>query len=386
MHGRRNEFLFITGITALMLAIFFFRTDRLDYSHPDFDEQWDHYYYIEMAVGNPNRERLAPFEYRILNPLLASVLPFDLAINFTILTLFGLSASGVICYYMLKTAGFSKAMSLTGLLLYFSLGWASRFNIHDFWLTDPLSYIFIAAIMWSILAKKDLFFLALLTIGVTIRESVLFIAPLYYTIHTKKFLDGKILLRFIYLTIPAVLILFALRISISTTNSHYNLPYLWETIGSKRIVQLINNPADNLPLYTIRSFGVSFFLLPFFAIKKNLPYFLKFLPFIALTYFSLLFAYNTERLLVALFPVMTIMALHGIQSIAEKTELDEKFFVFLPLGLIGLLLARKDWLIIPSLYDAILFLIVLTVLFQTERFKKKTVPPEKPVEDARFVT
>lgn len=371
MTALRKEFIPVLGLTLLVVAGFFLRTNRLDYSDPDFTELWDHYYYIEMATGHPAGERFAPFEYRILNPLLASVLPFEISVNFTILNLAALTFSGVIFYYMLKAADFSKPQSVIGLLFYFSLGWAVRFNIYDFWITDPLSYAFTAAALWSILTKKDLAFALLLAAGVLAKESVLFVAPLYYTLNTKKLVDGKVLLRFITLTAPAVLMILILRSSIPTTNPQYNLPYLWETIGSKRIIQLLKDPADYIPLYTIGSFGVSFFILPFFAMKKNLTAFLKFSPFIALTYLSLLLAYNTERLLVALFPVMTILALYGIQNITDKTGVDEKVFLSLPLALIVLLLARKDWFLVPSLYDAILFLIVLAVSLQAERLQRK---------------
>ena len=371
MNERRKEIMLVLLVTLLGLIGLFLRTDRLTYSHPDFTEIWDHCFYIEMATNHPSNLHIAPFEYRILNPLLAKLLPFDVLINFTILNFAALWLTGIIIYFMLRTMGFSTPLAFTGLLFFLSLGWATRYNIYDFWLSDPMGFLFIVGAMWSIFAKKDLLFLLLLAIGVMAKENVIFVAPLYYTFNSKKILDGKVLFRSLYLIAPALIVLVALRMFIPTTNEEYNIAHLMQTIGLKRIQHFSRDARDYLLLFSIGTFGVSLTLLPLFSIKQNLSLLWRFLPFIALTYSSLLFAYNESRLIVSAFPAFIIMALYGVKSIADKTGFHEKIFILLPLSLIVLLLGKKGLFVVPSLYEALILLLFLAISLQSEWLTKE---------------
>jgi hypothetical protein len=225
-----------------------------------------------------------------------------------------------------------------------------------------MGFLFIVATIWSIFAKKDLLFMILLMIGVTAKENVIFVAPLYYTFNSQKLLDIKVLFRSLYLVAPALVILFLLRIFIVPTNSdYYNVMYLLEHIGWPRIQQL---SADSLLSYSTGTFGVSLIFLPLFAVKRNLSLLWRFLPFIILTYISLLFAVNTERLLVSAFPAFLIMALYGIKNIADKTGVHEEAFIPLPLLLLVLLLIKKDWWVARNLYESFILLALLAFSFQ----------------------
>lgn len=367
-----KEILLVVFITLLVVIGLFLRTDRMIYSHQDFIKQgWDHHVYIDMATNHLSH--IAPFEYRILNPLLAKLLPFDLLINFTILSFIFLWLTGIITYFMLKKLEFSSQLALTGSLFFLSLGWATRFNIYDFWLTDPLAFLFIVATMHSIFAKKDLFFMLLLSIGVTAKENVIFVAPLYYTFNNKKYFDSEVLFRFLCLVLPAILILFAIRMLYPITNTQeYNVVTLLQTIGLSRIKNL---SIDKLYSYSIGTFGISLIFLPLFSIRQNLFFLLKFSPFIVLTYSSLLFAVNTERVIVSSFPSIIVMSLYGIKNIANRTGVYEKFFILLPLCLVSLLLINKDWhYIIPSIYEAMILLLFLALSLQSRK-DVTTYPP-----------
>lgn len=320
MNNQRKETILVLFIAFLGMISLFVRTTRMTYSHAEFEHPWDHHVYIEMATDQPLAPHAPPFGWRILNPLLAKLLPFDLLTNFMVLSFIALWMTGTVTYFMLRKAGFSNYLALTGLLFFLSLGWATRFNIYDFWLTDPMSFLFITATLWSIFAKKDLIFVLLLTIGVTAKENVIFVAPLYYTLNSEKLLDLKILFRTFYLVAPSLLILSLLRIFIMPANGEYELVNLLRDIGFPRIQNL---HFDRSFIYSTGTFGVSLMVLPLFAMKRNLPLLWRFLPFIVLTYISLLFAINTQRLLVSIFPVVIIMALHGIKSIVDKIGVND---------------------------------------------------------------
>jgi hypothetical protein len=158
---------------------------------------------------------------------------------------------------------------------------------------------------------------------------------------------------------------------IPTTNEEYNIAHLMQTIGLKRIQHFSRDARDYLMLFSIGTFGVSLTLLPLFSIKQNLSLLWRFLPFIALTYSSLLFAYNESRLIVSAFPAFIIMALYGVKSIADKTGFHEKIFILLPLSLIVLLLGKKGLFVVPSLYEALILLLFLAISLQSEWLTKE---------------
>jgi hypothetical protein len=367
MNKKRWEIILVASAVFLCLGAFFVRTDRMTYSHPDFKEEWDHVFYIEMALGHPANMRLAPFEYRVLNPLLAKLLPFDVLTNFAVLSFTALWLTGIVSYFAFKAQGFSAPLAFAGVLFFLSLGWAVRFNLYDFWLSDPLGFLFIAGVVWSVLARKDILFLILLTAGVAAKENVIFAAPLYYTLNAKKFADGRLLLRALLLAAPALGLFLAFRMFIPTVNEEYNFATLLQNIGLKRIHQILRDPRDYLLLYSIGTFGVSLFFLPFFAVRKNLVLLLRFSPLIAGAYLSLLFAHNDTRLIVAAFPAVIAMALRGLEFIMERTGAPERFVVALPLAFIILLLLKKEWYVIPSVYEAAVFVWFLAFLMQAGR-------------------
>ena len=353
---KRRDIILVVFIALLGITALFLRTEKLGYTHPVFTHNWDHHFYIQMAVGNLFEPGAAPFGWRVLNPLLAKLLPFDLKTNFTLLSFTALWMTAVVTYFMLRTIGFSDELALTGMLFFISLGWATRFNIFDFWLTDPLSFLFVVASIWSIFAHKDLLFMILLVVGVAAKENVIFVAPLYYTINSSAIWDIQALRRSIFLVAPAVLLLLGIRAFIPVVNSEYSAISLLQDIGLQRIRDF---SLDSLFSYTIGTFGVSLLILPLFSIKKNIALFFRFLPFIALTYFSLLFALNTERVLVSAFPAIIIMALYGARAIAEKSGLNERVFVPLPFLLIILLLIEENWYVVAVTYEALLILLLL---------------------------
>ena len=350
-----NRELWIASIIAfLCITALFLRTERLTYSNPDFSKDWDHHAYIEMAANSPFDFHGAPFAWRILNPLLAKALPFDLMTNFTILNFLSLWLTGLFTYLLLRRAGFSNTLSITGLLFFTSLGWATRFYIWEFWCTDSLSFLFITASIWCIFAKRDVLFLLFLAVGVTAKESIIFVAPLYYTLNTKKFIDIKLILRTLYLSGPAILILIILRVTIIQ---------LFEQIGLSRIKEFTTS---DLLSFTITSFGISLVFLPIFSFKKNLLVFLRFLPFILLIYSSLLFATTTERLTVSAFPAVIIMALYGIKNIVQNTKIKEELYIFLPLSLLAMLLIKEDWHVVSYLVESFVLLIFLAISIQSK--------------------
>ena len=381
----KYEFLLVACIALLITTILLLRTDIITYKHPNFLCHWDLHKYIYMATQNPFDFHIAPFCWRVVNPLLAKMLPFDFQWNFLIITFISIWMTGVAIYYLVKKFNFSKEFAFTGMFMYFSLGWVTKYVLRDFWLPDAISFLFITLAIYCAASKKDIWFIVLLTIGVAVKESVIFVAPLYYTLNAQKFADVKLLKRTTILIIPSIVVLVTLRIAIPQMNNNlnylttipealqggwgptdsYNYWKLLKILGIRRLSEL---SFSTLLSYSIVPFGFMIMLLPFFSVKKNIPLFLKFIPFLLLVCFPLLFAFDAERYIVVGFPAMILLALNGVDAIVKRFGLQPASFIPLPLFLLALnLIEVKDTYFVPYEIQSIIMILYFALLLQIQK-------------------
>ena len=348
MKQRWKELAIVLGAAFFLTVILLLRTPLLTSGHPDFSQPWDHHKYIEMAIRDPLDFHIAPFCWRILVPLLAKTLPFSLQWNFLLISFTGIWLTGVTVYYIAKRFFSVTPCAAIGLITFFSLGWATRFPLSDFWLPDALSFLFVTLGIYGILAKREGLFLAVTVLGVCVKESVLFITPLYYTLNARQFIDWQALKRCMLMALPAFVALGVIRVIVPAMNenleyigslppslalvqdgtSSYNYWQLLHSIGVERVRHL---SLGDLVIYSFGTFGVLVMLLPFFSLKNNGVLLLKFIPFLLLGYAQLLFAVNNQRLIVLCFPAMILLALNGMASIAERLSLSVSLLFPLPL-------------------------------------------------------
>jgi len=342
------------GITSLLLvSLLLIRTEKLDYNHALFSQNWDHHKYIAMAEGNPFDFHIAPFCWRIGVPVLAKALPWDLQDSFTVISFISIWMTGVLIYYLSRIFKFSQIYAFVGMLMFFSMKYATRIYLFIFWGADPLSSLFIVLSICCILLKRDILFLIVVMIGVTVKESVIFAAPLYYTFNARKIIDGKLAIRMLLLVAPAVFVLISLRIGIPKMNddakylstlpetlrivqegtSSYNYLALLRDIGLQRVKTL---SLLTLGDYTVGTFGIALMSLPFFSVRRNIELFLRFIPFLVLVGSQLLFAVGTNRLLALGFPAIIMMALNGIDTVSKALFIRQKYFIILALLIFGL--------------------------------------------------
>jgi hypothetical protein len=292
--------------------------------------------------------------------------------------------TGVMIYYVARAFDFTKIYAFIGMLMFFSLEWGAKFTLLVFWGVDPLSFLFITLAMYSILTKKEIFFLVVLTVGVTVKESVIFVAPLYYTFNARKFIDLELAKRMLLLIIPACIVLISVRLGIPKMND--DLTYLntlseklyivqegtasydyWELFRNVGLQRFKDLSLSTLGTYSVCPFGFVIMALPFFSAKKNTRLFFKFAPFLALVYSQLLFAVNTPRLLVLGFPAIIIMALNGVFAVSETLFVNPRYFLILTMLLFGLdLISFNPFLSDPShnlLMEAVIFTLFLGLGF-----------------------
>lgn len=342
---------------ALPLVLSFLLTSALLFGarfmipgHPNYPKPWDHHKYVWMATENPLDFHIAPFCWRILVPALAKALPFDLEWSFFLISFAGVWMTGVAVYSLALQLFPSPPYGFVAMLIWVSLGWAGKLVLRNLWLPDSLGFFFVALAVYAVLARRDALFVVSVALGVLAKESVFFVVPLYYTLRTDRWIDLRLLKRCALLALPAALLLVLVRVFIPALNadpvylstlpetvrivqegsSSYDYLELFRSVGLER---LRNTSAWDLYTYSVGTFGV-ILLLPLFALRRAGVLFLRFLPFLLLVYTQLLFAVNTERLLVLAFPAVLLMALAGIEGLLERLSIGPGWFVPLAFALV----------------------------------------------------
>jgi hypothetical protein len=110
-----KELLLVAGAALVIASVCLLTADPLFYGYPNWKEGYDYMVYLLMAESGiscnvPPAQPEAPFCWRIMTPLLAKTLPFDIQTNFLMLAFAGVWLTGVAIYNMAKAFSFSKAL------------------------------------------------------------------------------------------------------------------------------------------------------------------------------------------------------------------------------------------------------------------------------------
>jgi hypothetical protein len=381
-----RERLLVVALALLAVIGLMARSDFVEAGHPDFERHWDHHKYIHMAEGGAFEFRIAPFCWRVAVPFAVSVLPFEHRDSFLIIAALGIVLAGLMLYYAARRYGFSPRLSAAGMLLFFSLGWATKYNLMHFWLSDAAALGIVGGMILLSLERRMLWAATLLTLGVLVKESIIFAAPLLYTLRTRKLLDGRLLMQSILYALPAVALLYAIRTAIPMGNgdasylatlpenlravhhgvSDFDLAYLWREHG---LTRLTSPTVLNLKEMSIWSWGPLVLLIPFFVLRRPREIFLRFLPLFMLAYVQILLASNVQRLVVLASATVILPGLAVLQYWGRWLRAGEGCWLVLAAGLWALNL------IDPAAYSAAFpvqlfyFMAVILILFIARRFR-----------------
>lgn len=375
----KTEFFIVALVALLLLVALTLVTEKMTYDHPHFEYKGDWHKYIYMARNNPLDFHIAPFCWRIVNPLLVKSLPLELPWGFFVVCFLGTWMAAVAVYYLAKAFDCSTTFAFVGMLMFLSLGFATKNVLKFFWQPDALSFLFITWGIYCVRKRKDRLFIVLMAVGVAVKESMMFVAPLYYTFNARKLIDLKLIPRTVLLALPALLVLFTIRAAIPQkgTDPNYvnSLPEnlrvvqvglgakydYWEFAKSTLKMRRDNLSKNDIYAYTVGTFGAALIFLPFFAIRRNLSLLVRFLPFLLLAYSQTIFANNTERLIVLGFPAMIILALNGAENISRRLRFKPSDFIALPLVYFVLILATPDRAVAP--FQAEIFILYFAALY-----------------------
>jgi hypothetical protein len=296
---------------------------------PTDDPSWsgDHLYYFAMSQHSVGASALvpienkylpyAPFSYRLLTPLIASLLPIDQHLAFLAITLIAFILTSFVFYLFLRQREYSHTLGLLGVGLFLTLYPAAGFVVLDNYLPEPLTFLVVLLAFITIEQRKDWLFLAIVSIGVLNKETVLFLLPVYYVFTIRR--EGRLnWARALVIGIVPVSIWLLPHIFIHPTN---NYSYLNELLAQLQ-VRLGNGPGGlrhQVAQYSFLTWGPLLFLVLSLP-RRSIHWLMKeehLALWVALAYLQTLVASDIPRLLVYAFPVVIPLALGNLRYLAQ---------------------------------------------------------------------
>lgn len=324
------------------------------------DPGWDRHVYRVMAERGLFDVRLAPYCWRILVPALAGWSPFSLQASFFAITVGALWGTGILVFATLRVREHPPLTALGGVLLFYSVGWAAKFIAADFWIPDGVALLLISLALWSALSRRPVVFACVLLAGAVTKESVLFAAPLYLTLNFQRKELWRQVVTTLLVAAPGFLALVSLRLFLDQRNGdaaytatfpdtirrfpelygHYNYRTLFDAIAVEQ--RWRDRTWDDVTRYTLSPLGLALPALALVAIRRSWRHWLAFLPFFALVYSQLLFATDTQRLIVILVPALVVLGADGARAL--RLDSPAGGTLLMGLGVVSFLLILRDGL------------------------------------------
>ncbi len=347
----------LTALVLLLVGLLWVRTVKLVPSDPAYGLPRDHHMYAFMATHPVGSLHIAPWGWRLLGPALAPLFPGSVMVGFQVLAAGALSLTALGMFLVVRALGFDHRLATIGLILFLSLGYAVKFNLYDFWLTDPPAFLFTTAALLCVVLRLDIGFAICLAIGVLAKESVFFVVVLHYGLRAKRPLDPRAALNTLLLALPAIAVLIGVRAAIPSWNGRPSylaslpLPIRRNarTLPSYNAVDVLRTVARQdwlrTLLDTLSAFGVTVGLLVVLGARAARGLALRLTPFLVLVLSQLLFALNTQRLVALAFPAVIILALEGVRWLRDEGHAGEGILLVLAVGTFGLgLVQTAEWM------------------------------------------
>jgi hypothetical protein len=359
------------------------------FAHPG-----DHHIYRWMAENGPIDFHVAPWGWRPTVPWLALALPIGIKAGFQLVTSVCLIVTASLMYVVGRGFGFQRAEALAGVVLFLGLGYAVRFNLYDFWLPDATAFLFVALAVVLIQRRADPSLALCLAVGVAAKESVLLVVGLCYGLRADRPFDVQTAKRAALVALPALAVLAAIRLGIDPHNgdpgylrsfpdviwlnakrlpSYSFSPVLSETL-SARVTALAPTVTKALSAFGLLIGGLA---VVGAATRRQLA--LRFAPFLALVFAQLLFAGDTQRLVVLAFPAVIVLALAGGVSLCRWAGVSTVWLLLAALAFLALSIASGDheWQPQP-LVQATLVAIALVALWSGRHWRRSSQLPRQP--------
>lgn len=299
-------------LSALLMVALVLVVDRLVEEHPRFDVG-DHLVYIPMAQS-PGDPHPTPYCYRKLVPTLAWILPIETQSSFYLLTLLFLWGTGIVLYLVLRELGENRFYALAGVALFYALNWGAKFLLYDFWLVDPALFLAGTLSVYAALRGSIVGTAAAITLGVTAKETAVFLLPLCYGIWAQRLVDLRAIRKILVVAIVPIAVFVLLRVFVPASGS-FDIVAFFRTHG---LPQLRESPFMLIRGATLGTWGVLILGLAFFAGSERRNYARATLLFLVFVYLQPL----VDRLLVFGFLGMIPLAISGLRRLSTRFQLS----------------------------------------------------------------
>lgn len=318
-YSKLFEYLLLTFV-IIVLMILIRITIPIFYS-PDkcFDDIRDHKYFIWMAE-NPsvilNNQIPAPWCYRILYPLIIWLLPFELIINFQIITYICTFLTGVVLYTIFRNK-FNSLLGLVGIIFYYSYDYTLYNQFYNIWIPDSLAHLLMALSFYAILNSNYKLYSFSLVIGVLTKEVILFTIPVFLLFELLKMekiapLQAEYLKKSFVGILPSIFIFFFVRILI-IPSEHFDYIEKFQ-IYSSRFYDLLNPFWAYQNIIGIWGIPIVIFFV-FNSCKGLAKWIIRYIPFMFIVYLQMFIAPTISRLLVIGFFPVILLSLSGMDNL-----------------------------------------------------------------------
>jgi hypothetical protein len=283
------------------------------YANPDMRAYWE-------LAQDPLATGYSAFTSRILVPTIVHFMPFDLRTDFMIVTFIGLTLTGIVVYHIAGAFSFKRQTSLLAVTMFFSLSWATEYNVYDFWRPEPLGFFFFALAFLAIVSEKDGLFVGALSVGVAAKTSVALVGPFYYGWNAEELVDWSVIKRTIAVAaLPFAVLVGVRQIHPNSGGSEY--PMEWAISLIPRRIELYTETFSAVRLHEwfIQPHGF-LLVLGLIGAWYNRRLVVRFVPFGAFIYIQMLIAESSMRHLVMLFPALIVLALFGLRELLTRVN------------------------------------------------------------------
>jgi hypothetical protein len=319
---------------AGLMTFLWLRTDPLVPGHPWWTFPGDHHIYLFMAGHPTGSLHLAPWGWRVLEPAIVRVLPGSSLVGFQLVCVASLIVAAVAIHAICRRLGLDRRLADAGVLLFVSVSFATKYPMFDPWLPDSMALAAVALAVLFVLDDRPFAFAACLAVGVLAKESVVFAAPLLYTFRATRPIDPPAARRTLFAALPAVLVIAVVRLAIPAWNGTEYAAALpapiaanARTVPDYSALSVVHQTLAGRELCatlaaTASSFGLLVGVLPFLGGRRAIRLLVRATPFLALVLLQLLFAQNTQRLVVLASPIVVPLAVCGLATLRMRGVAD----------------------------------------------------------------
>jgi len=262
----------------------------------------------ELMAEDPFATHTFPFAYRIGVPTLVHVLPFSHDVSFTLIALASAGAAAGFLYALMTSLETPPRVAAAAALLFAISPGVLVALLRNGRSVDPATLLAMSAAAYFVVRRRMVPLMIALACGALVRESAMFMIPFAYAVWAERWIDWPALRRVLLVSLPAIAIYVALRLSLPTVGSELVLGYGDGPIEG-RLTLLREGFAD--PVTSLRRIALAFgplWLVAPFALKR-MRYAQRGLVLVGLCVVSMTFALDWGRVILlaapAIYPAAT---------------------------------------------------------------------------------